>query len=72
MNAHMHKCASEVKTEAEVTLRLTASQPVRLGVEPTVGPATMYSFCLKVTVLSLWGALSNKNSDLYLVSHCHQ
>jgi hypothetical protein len=44
--------------EAEVTLRLTVSQSVRLGVEPTVGLATRYWFCLKFAVLSLWSALS--------------
>jgi hypothetical protein len=29
-------------------------------------------FCLKVAVLSLWGALSDERSGLSPVSHCHQ
>jgi hypothetical protein len=29
-------------------------------------------FCLKVAVLSLWGALSDERSGLFPVSHCQQ
>jgi hypothetical protein len=29
-------------------------------------------FCLKVAVLSLWGALSDERSGLSLIGHCHQ
>jgi hypothetical protein len=41
-----------------VTLQLTVSQSVRLGVEPSLGLMTRYLFCMKVAVLSIWGALS--------------
>jgi hypothetical protein len=37
-----------------------------------VGLANRYEFCLKVAVLSLWGALSDERSGLSLVSHCQQ
>jgi hypothetical protein len=60
-----------------VTLRLTVSQSVsrsvsqslRLGVEPTLGLVTRYYFlsediCLKVAVLFLRGALSDKRMGL--------
>jgi hypothetical protein len=60
------------EAEAEVTLRLTVSQSVRLGVEPTAKLATRYLLYLKVAVLSLWGALSDERSGLSLVSHCQQ
>jgi hypothetical protein len=57
--------------EVEVTLQLTVSQPVCQGVEPTLGLVTKYHFlskcCLKVAVLSLWGALSDERSDLSFV-----
>jgi hypothetical protein len=49
-----------------VTLRLTVSQSVCLGVEPRMGLMTTYSFWLKVTVLSIWGALSDERSGLSL------
>jgi hypothetical protein len=41
-----------VKVKVKVTLQLTVSQPVRLGVEP-------HYYSLAVTVLFLWGALSD-------------
>jgi hypothetical protein len=52
--------------EVEATLRLTVSQSVCLGVEPTLGLGTRYYFlseccCLKVAVLFLWGALSDQS-----------
>jgi hypothetical protein len=55
--------------EAEVTLRLTVSQSVRLGVEPTLRLVTRYCFlsegcCLQVAVLFLWGALSHERTGL--------
>jgi hypothetical protein len=58
------------EVEVEVTLRPTVSQSVSmLGVEPTVGLVTRYYFlsqgcCLKVAVLSLWGALSGEREGL--------
>jgi hypothetical protein len=61
--------------EAEVTLRLTVgqsvSQSVRLGVEPTVGLATILILS-EFAVLSLWGALSDERLGLSLVSYCQQ
>jgi hypothetical protein len=63
---------ARLHTEAEITLRPTVSQSVRLGVEPTVGLTTRYKFCLNFAVLSLWGALSDERSGLSLVSHCQQ
>jgi Fe-S cluster assembly iron-binding protein IscA len=49
-------------TEVEVTLRLTVSQPECQGFEPTLELVTRYYFlsedcCLRVAVLSQWGAL---------------
>jgi hypothetical protein len=51
-----------------VTL-LTVSQSVCLDVEPHLGLMTRYLiFIVKVTVLSIWGALSGERSGLSLVS----
>jgi hypothetical protein len=49
--------------------RWSVSQSVCLGVEPTLGSVTRYYFlpegcCLKVAVLFLWGALSDKRTRL--------
>jgi hypothetical protein len=55
-----------------VTLRLTVSQSVCLGVEPHLGLMTRYLFWMKVTVLSMWGALSDKRSGLSFVSQSRQ
>jgi hypothetical protein len=57
--------------EVEVTLRLTVSQPVCQGVEPSLGLVPRYYFlsecrCLKVAVLSLCGALSDERFGLFL------
>jgi hypothetical protein len=54
------------------TLRLTVSQSACLGVEPTLAFMTIYYFlsegcCLKVAVLSLWGALSDERSGLSFI-----
>jgi hypothetical protein len=48
---------------------MTVSQSVCLGVEPILGLLTKYyflseGFCLKVAVLSLWGALSDERMGL--------
>jgi hypothetical protein len=53
----------------EVTLRLTASQSVCLGVEPTLGLVNRYYFlsegcCLKVAALFLCSALSDERTGL--------
>jgi hypothetical protein len=58
-----------VEVEVEVTLQLTVSQSVCQGIEPILGLVTRYYFlskgcCLKVAVLSLWGALSDERSGL--------
>jgi hypothetical protein len=42
---------------------------VCLGVEPRLGLMTRYLFWMKVTVLSIWGALSDERSGLSFVSH---
>jgi hypothetical protein len=57
------------RTKSKVTLRLTISQSVCFGVEPTLGLVTRYYFlsegcCLKVAVLSLLGALSDERSGM--------
>jgi hypothetical protein len=56
-------------SEVKVASRLTVSQSVCLGVEPTLGLVTRYYFlsvgcCLKVVVLFLWGALSDERTGL--------
>jgi hypothetical protein len=56
----MYVMASE--TEVEVISRLTVSQSVCLGVEPTLGPDI--TSCRKVAVLSLWRALSDERTGL--------
>jgi hypothetical protein len=58
-----------IDLEVEVTLRLTGSQPLCLGVEPTLGLVTRYyvlseGCCLKVAVLFLWDALSDERASL--------
>jgi hypothetical protein len=55
-----------------VTLRLIVSQSVCLGVEPCLGLMTRYLFRMKVTVLSIWGALSDERSGLSFVSQSRQ
>jgi hypothetical protein len=57
----MKGCSQEVELEA--TLQLTVAQSVCQGIEPTLGLVTRYYFlpegCLKIAVLSMWGALSD-------------
>jgi hypothetical protein len=54
-----------------VTLQLTVSQSVCLGVEPNLGLLTTDIIFSKVTVLSFfWGALSDERSGLSFVSLC--
>jgi hypothetical protein len=57
------------QVKVKVTLRLSVSQSVCLGVEPRLGLMTRCFFLLKVTVLSMWGALSDERSGLSFVSH---
>jgi hypothetical protein len=61
--------ATNLEDEVEVSLQLTVSQPVCLGVKPTLGIVTRYYFlsdgcCLKVAVLFLWSVLSDKRTGL--------
>jgi hypothetical protein len=73
---HLERCnVNYWKTliKVKVTLRLTASQPVFRCVEPTLGLGNryyiLYEGCLpKVSVFSLWGALSDERSGLIFVS----
>jgi hypothetical protein len=52
-------------------LRLTVSQSVRLGVESHLGLMTRYfRYCLTVTVLFLWGALSDEKTGLSFIYSC--
>jgi hypothetical protein len=51
------------KVKVKLTLRLTVNQSVCLGVEPALGLVTRFFF-LRVTVLFLWGALSDESSGL--------
>jgi hypothetical protein len=51
----------------KVTLRLAASQSVDLGVEPIWGSWPDIYYFLSVTVLILWGALSEERTDLSFV-----
>jgi hypothetical protein len=53
-----------------VTLRPTASQQVCLGVDPNLGLLTRDLFPPKVTVLSMWGTLSDERSVMSFVSSC--
>jgi hypothetical protein len=61
--------AAILKVEVEVTLWLMVSQSVCLGVKSTLELVTRYYFlleccCLKIAVLSLWGALSDERTGL--------
>jgi hypothetical protein len=60
-------CDTVVKVKvAKVILRLTVGQSVSLGVEPHLGLMTGY-LLLFVTVLFLWGALSDERTGLSFV-----
>jgi hypothetical protein len=60
------------RVRVRVTLQLTVSQSVSLGVEPNLGLLTsdFFFFFLKVTVLSFGGALSDERSGLSFISPC--
>jgi hypothetical protein len=54
---HMANSAAVISVRVRVTLQLTVSQSVCLGVEPNLGLMTR-DFFFKVTVLSFFGAPS--------------
>jgi hypothetical protein len=58
-------------SKSKVMLRLTVSQYVLVS-SPLWNLWPDIIFCLKVAVLSLWGALSDKTSCLSLISHFQQ
>jgi hypothetical protein len=65
--AQLYAMATIHSNKVEVTLQLMVSQSECQGIEPTLGLVTRYYFLsegcfLKVTVLSLWGALSDERS----------
>jgi hypothetical protein len=53
---------------SQVTLQLTVSQSVCLGVEPNLGLLTSDIFFLKLQSCLIWGALSDERSGLSFVS----
>jgi hypothetical protein len=53
--------------KVKVTLRLTVSQSVSLGVEPYLGLMTRYLLLFDSYGLFLWGALSDERTGLYFV-----
>jgi hypothetical protein len=58
--------------KVKVTLRLTVSQSVSLGIEHPLGAHDKIFFSspyMKVTVLFNWGVLSDERSGLSLVRH---
>jgi hypothetical protein len=68
-NIFLLPAAELFKVKVKVTFQLKVSQSVCLGVEPALGLMTRYyflseGFFLKVAVLSLWGALSDKKTGL--------
>jgi hypothetical protein len=68
---HQSNPSLKLLTQVKVTLQLTFSQLVCLGVEPHLGLMTRYFFYLffvKVAVLSIWGALSDERTGLSFVS----
>jgi hypothetical protein len=61
--------AFDIQSKIEVILRLTVSQSVCLGVEPTLELVTRWYFlserwCLKVAIFFLSGALSDERTGL--------
>jgi hypothetical protein len=59
-------CLASSQRQVKITLRLTVSQSVNLGVEPHLGLITIY-LSLIVTVLFLLGVLSNERTGLSFV-----
>jgi hypothetical protein len=60
--------ACYLQVKVKVTLRLTVSQPVSHGVGPIWSSWPDIYYCLTVTVLFLWGALSDERTGLSFVS----
>jgi hypothetical protein len=58
---------SKLLVKVKVTLRLTVSQSVSLGIEPHLGLATRYSLFFYSYGLILWGALSDERTGLSFV-----
>jgi hypothetical protein len=61
------KMKYESQSQVKVTLRLTVSQSVSLGVEPIWGSWPDIYYSLTITVLFLWGALSDDRTGLFFV-----
>jgi hypothetical protein len=60
-----YRPAYSTQIKVKITLRLTVSQSVSHGVEPpTWGSWPNIYYCLTITVLLLWGALSEENTGL--------
>jgi hypothetical protein len=61
------------KVKVKVTLRLTVSQSVSLGVEPLLGLMTRYLLLFDIYGLVFWGTLSDERSQICQVKsklHC--
>jgi hypothetical protein len=58
----------QLKVKVKVTLRLTSSQSVCLGVKPKSGTFDQRLFFLKLLSCHFWGALSDERSGLSCVS----
>jgi hypothetical protein len=56
-----------LQVQVQVTLRLTVSQSVSLGVEPHLGLMTKYLLLFGIYGLGLWGALSDERTGLPFV-----
>jgi hypothetical protein len=68
---HFHDCCiydtQLVKFKVKVTLRLTVSQAISLGVEPHLGLMTRYLLLFESYGLVFWGILSDERKGLFLV-----
>jgi hypothetical protein len=67
-SGHTNCVPRKCRVRVRVTLQLTVSQSVCLGVEPNLGLLTRDLFFFKVNVLSFGGALSDERSGLSFVS----
>jgi hypothetical protein len=66
-NHILHSQIRDSPNKVQVTLRLTVSQSVSLGVEPHRGSLSDIYHSLTVTVLLFWGALSDEWTGLSFV-----
>jgi hypothetical protein len=64
----LQSTAVELRVRVRVTLQLTVSQSVCLGVEPNLGLLTRDIFFFKLQSCLIWGALSDERSGLSFVS----